>query len=104
MRERFVYFLFLDSEENADERRFSASICVTNTSGLSPVSIRRANSDRFKNNRLAKPVNPSDSMQRTSSMDILDDRMNPSTSAAHNSLTDPGYSSGEEGSISPNSK
>ena len=72
------------------------------TSSLSPLSIRRANSDRFKKDQL--PTTSVDIVEddvcipRTSSMDILDERMNQTT---RTSLTDPGYSSGEEGANSP---
>jgi hypothetical protein len=92
-----------DGEDSidSDQKRFSASICVSNTVGLSPVSIRRAYSDKFKNNRLPVRVTEEDqSILRTPSMDILDERMNPV--ATSNSLPDAGYSSGDEGSISPN--
>ena len=98
---------------DGNSRRFSASVCVSTSSGLSPVSIRRANSDKMKNPRVPLIVTPMDktsphhgsmnSLQRTPSMDILDDRMNQSV---RNSVTDPGYSSGEEveeggGTVSP---
>ena len=86
-------------------RRFSASVCVTNSLGLSPVSIKRANSDRLQHSRLPVSISPLEErhpLQRTPSMDILDQRMNPTV---HNSLTDPGYSSGEDDDhnvVSPN--
>ena len=89
-------------------RRFSASVCVSTTSGLSPVTLRRANSDKMKNPRIPIIIIPQDtdlnkksSLQRTPSMDILDDRMNQSV---RNSLQDIDYSSEDEtpeGVLSP---
>ncbi len=86
-------------------------MCVSTTSGLSPVTLRRANSDKMKNPRIPLIIIPQDnlignqnggsSLQRTPSMDILDDRMNQSV---RNSVNDLEYSSGEEGeagSLSP---
>lgn len=95
---------------DGNSRRFSASVCVSTTSGLSPVSLRRANSDKMKNPRLPIIVVPQNDftdqgvkppLQRTPSMDILDDRMNQSV---RNSLNDPEFSSEDEaenGSLSP---
>uniref|UniRef100_A0A1X7U728 Uncharacterized protein n=1 Tax=Amphimedon queenslandica TaxID=400682 RepID=A0A1X7U728_AMPQE len=84
-----------------DPRRFSASICVTNSLGVSPVSVRRANSDS-KSQKVSIVVTGTgdepqrrSSIQRTSSMDALDERKQPRAS-----LTDPGYSSGEEEDLS----
>lgn len=92
-------------------RRFSASVCVSTTSGLSPVTLRRANSDKMKNPRIPIIIIPQDnlltdlngksSLQRTPSMDILDDRMNQSV---RNSMQDIDYSSEDdtpEGVLSP---
>lgn len=80
-----------------DPRRFSASICVTSSLGVSPVSVRRANSDS-KSEKVSIVVTGAgdepqrrSSIQRTSSMDALDERKYPRAS-----ITDPGYSSGEE--------
>ena len=71
--------------ENRDspERRFSASICVTSAYGLSPVAIRRANSDRLQHRIPSVTITPIDFLQnrtlkRTPSMDTLDARMNQS--------------------------
>ena len=71
----------LDREDVAD-RRFSASICVSNHSGLSPVTIRRANSDKtsVRIPKILVSVSMADedkrrrSVQRTPSVDYLDDR------------------------------
>ena len=99
--------LGLNDSIDGSTRRFSASVCVSNSSGLSPVTIRRANSDRLQHHHIPVVLAPSDnlnrptSLQRTPSMDFLDDRMN---QTVRTSLTDAGYSSGEEdvsGAVSP---
>lgn len=114
----------LDSIDGSTNRRFSASVCVSTTVGLSPVSIRRANSDKMKHNRLPVVVTASlggngtnksnqSSLQRAPSMDVLDDRMNQSTvggtalPTTSNNDNNTEYSSDEDevtgnGSVSPN--
>lgn len=72
-----------DETDGGRERRFSASICVTSAYGLSPVALRRTNSDHHQHRIPSVNITPIElqqnrTLKRTPSMDTLDDRMNQS--------------------------